>query len=32
MYTNVYAVYARGCALSVTCQVAVVVKTNLPES
>ena len=24
VHTNVYAVYARGCSLSVTCQVAVV--------
>ena len=28
MHTNVYAVYARGCSLSVTCQVAMVM---LPE-
>ena len=43
MLTKVYAVYACGCSLSVTCQVAMVntiisyiiiymVNTNLPES
>ena len=31
MHTNVYAVYAGGCSLSVTCQVAMVVAVTILE-